>query len=99
MQTTAAAALVVIATGCTSPVASGTVVRTDGNLCKPIGFDLGQAVDGATNVVSTPASKGCPRLSVANQQRLLARLDTASEMWSRSAINLTVTLQSEFAGR
>ena len=50
----------------------------------------------------TPASKGCARLSVANQEALLAwlgLLDATEETWLKNQINLTVNVQGEFVGR
>jgi lipoprotein-anchoring transpeptidase ErfK/SrfK len=74
----------------------------NGNLYKPLYFDFGQAIHGATNVPPAPASKGCARLSVANQQALLEwlqLLDATEETWRTSEINLTVNVQGKFVGR
>jgi hypothetical protein len=74
----------------------------NGNLYKPLYFDLGQAIHGANNVPPVPASKGCARLSVANQERLLdwlGLLDVTEETWRKQEINLTVNVQGEFVGR
>ncbi len=74
----------------------------NGNLYKPLYFDLGQAIHGANNVPAAPASKGCARLSVANQETLLdwlGLLDSTSETWLKDEINLTVNVQGEFVGR
>ncbi len=74
----------------------------NGNLYKPLYFDLGQAIHGATNVPPAPASKGCARLSVANQEVLLdwlGLLDATSETWLKDEINLTVNVQGDFVGR
>ncbi len=74
----------------------------NGNLYKPLYFDLGQAIHGANNVPAAPASKGCARLSVANQETLLdwlGLLDATSETWLKDEINLTVNVQGEFVGR
>ncbi len=74
----------------------------NGNLYKPLYFDLGQAIHGANNVPPVPASKGCARLSVTNQQRLLdwlGLLDATEETWRKQEINLTVNVQGEFVGR
>lgn len=49
-----------------------------------------------------PASKGCARLSVANQERLLAwldLLDANEETWRKNEINFTVSVQGDFVGR
>ncbi len=74
----------------------------NGNLYKPIYFDLGQAIHGAMNVPPEPASKGCTRLSVANQETLLSwlgLLDATEETWRKDEINLTVNVQGEFIGQ
>ena len=74
----------------------------NGNLYKPLYFDLGQAIHGANNVPAEPASKGCARLSVANQERLLDwlnLLDATEETWRTQEINLTVNVQGEFVAR
>jgi hypothetical protein len=74
----------------------------NGNLYKPLYFDLGQAIHGANSVPPTPASKGCARLSVANQEQLLdwlGLLDDVDETWLKNEINFTVNVQGEFAGR
>lgn len=74
----------------------------NGNLYKPLYFDLGQAIHGATSVPPAPTSKGCARLSVANQEALLdwlGLLDATEETWRKSEINLTVNVQGDFVGR
>lgn len=74
----------------------------NGNLYKPLYFDLGQAIHGANNVPPTPQSKGCARLSVADQTTLLTWLglvDRTDETWSRDQIGLTVNVQGQFIGR
>lgn len=74
----------------------------NGNLYKPLYFDLGQAIHGATNVPPVPASKGCARLSVAHQEALLSwlgLLDATEETWLKNEINLTVNVQGDFIGR
>lgn len=74
----------------------------NGNLYKPLYFDFGQAIHGATNVPPVPASKGCARLSVAHQEALLSwlgLLDVTAETWRRDEINLTVNVQGQFIGR
>lgn len=71
----------------------------NGNLYKPLYFDLGQAIHGANNVPPEPASKGCARLSVTNQERLLewlGLLDATEETWRKNEINLTVNVQGAF---
>jgi lipoprotein-anchoring transpeptidase ErfK/SrfK len=74
----------------------------NGNLYKPLYFDLGQAIHGANNVPPTPESKGCARLSVADQELLLSwlgLLDDVEETWRTKEINFTVNVQGEFVGR
>jgi lipoprotein-anchoring transpeptidase ErfK/SrfK len=74
----------------------------NGNLYKPLYFDLGQAIHGANNVPPTPESKGCARLSVADQERLLSwlgLLDDVEETWRTKEIDFTVNVQGEFVGR
>ena len=71
----------------------------NGNLYKPLYFDLGQAIHGANNVPPTPESKGCARLSVTDQNTLVAwlGLDTATgETWRKEEMNVTVNVQGEF---
>jgi aspartyl protease family protein len=43
----------------------------NGNMYKPLYFDNGQAIHGANNVPTSPASHGCARLHVANQNQLI----------------------------
>lgn len=74
----------------------------NGNLYKPIYFDLGQAIHGALTVPPTPQSKGCARLSVADHTTLLAWLGlepVIEETWLKGQINLTVSVQGQFVGR
>ena len=74
----------------------------NGNLYKPLYFDLGQAIHGATNVPPAPASKGCARLTVPDQEALLTflgLLDATEETWRRQEIDFTVTVQGDFVGR
>ncbi|HSP29741.1 MAG TPA: L,D-transpeptidase, partial [Ilumatobacteraceae bacterium] len=74
----------------------------NGNLYKPLYFDLGQAIHGANNVPPTPASKGCARLSVADHDTLIAwlGLDAATgETWRKSEMNVTVSVQGVFVPR
>ena len=49
----------------------------NGNMYKPLYFDGGQAIHGANNVPTTPQSKGCVRLSPANQDLLVGWLGLA----------------------
>ena len=74
----------------------------NGNLYKPLYFDLGQAIHGANNVPPTPQSKGCARLRVADQMTLLTWLglnDATEETWRMDDINLTVNVQGRFTPR
>jgi lipoprotein-anchoring transpeptidase ErfK/SrfK len=74
----------------------------NGNLYKPLYFDLGQAIHGANNVPTTPQSKGCARLRVADQNTFVAwlGLDTATgETWRKPEMNITVNVQGEFVPR
>lgn len=74
----------------------------NGNLYKPVYFDLGQAIHGANNVPPTPQSKGCARLSVADHTTLLTWLGLVSltdETWLKDQINLAVSVQGRFVGR
>ena len=71
----------------------------NGNMYKPIYFHRGQAIHGANNVPPAPASKGCARLHVEDQDQLLAWLgltDAAGPVWSRDRIDLTVTVQGDY---
>lgn len=74
----------------------------NGNLYKPLYFDLGQAIHGANNVPPTPASKGCARLSVADHDSLITwlGLDAATgETWRKSEMNVTINVQGVFTPR
>lgn len=71
----------------------------NGNLYKPLYFDLGQAIHGANNVPATPASKGCARLSIDDQNALVAWLgldDAVDETWRKEEMNVTVNVQGAF---
>lgn len=71
----------------------------NGNMYKPIYFHSGQAIHGANNVPPAPASKGCARLHVEDQDQLLAWLgltDAAGPVWSRDRIDLMVTVQGDY---
>ena len=46
----------------------------NGNMYKPLYFDSGQAIHGALNVPTSPASHGCVRLRVGDQDRLVSWL-------------------------
>ena len=74
----------------------------NGNLYKPLYFDLGQAIHGANNVPPTPESKGCARLRVDDQNTFVSwlGLDTATgETWRKDEMNVTVNVQGEFIPR
>ena len=74
----------------------------NGNLYKPLYFDLGQAIHGANNVPPTPESKGCARLRVADQNVFVAwlGLDGATgETWRKEEMNVTVNVQGAFVSR
>jgi hypothetical protein len=71
----------------------------NGNMYKPLYFSDGQAIHGANNVPPQPASKGCARLNVANQDKLLDWLglgDETTPVWRESAIDLSVTTQGAY---
>ena len=74
----------------------------NGNLYKPLYFDLGQAIHGANNVPPTPESKGCARLRVDDQNTFVEwlGLDSATgETWRKAEMNVTVNVQGEFVPR
>jgi hypothetical protein len=71
----------------------------NGNLYKPLYFDLGQAIHGANNVPTSPASKGCARLRVQDQDTLLGWLgltEANGPVWDASQLNVTVNVQGEY---
>lgn len=74
----------------------------NGNLYKPLYFDLGQAIHGANSVPPTPESKGCARLRVAHQDIFVSwlGLDAATgETWRKDELNVTVNVQGEYVPR
>ena len=74
----------------------------NGNLYKPLYFDLGQAIHGANNVPPTPESKGCARLRVEDQNVFVAWLgldDATGETWRKEEMNVTVNVQGAFVSR
>jgi hypothetical protein len=74
----------------------------NGNLYKPLYFDLGQAIHGANNVPPTPQSKGCARLRIGDQETLVSWLgldDVEAELWRQDEMNVTVTVQGDFEPR
>lgn len=71
----------------------------NGNMYKPLYFDNGQAIHGANNVPRSPASKGCARLRVEDQDRLIAWLGLADQdqvTYRTSQINVTVNVQGDW---
>lgn len=74
----------------------------NGNMFKPLYFDVGQAIHGANSVPPTPQSHGCARLSVPHQTALISWLGLdalTAETWVKRTINLTVNVQGQFVGR
>jgi LysM repeat protein len=71
----------------------------NGNMYKPLYFDGGQAIHGSNNVPTTPQSKGCARLRVEDQDRLVAWLglaDAAGPTGDSRRINVTVNVQGSY---
>jgi hypothetical protein len=71
----------------------------NGNMYKPLYFDNGQAIHGANNVPTSPQSKGCARLTPADQDQLVAwlGLDTLSgATYSKDRIGVTVTVRGGY---
>jgi hypothetical protein len=71
----------------------------NGNMYKPLYFDNGQAIHGANNVPTSPASKGCARLPVYSQDALVDWLglgDVSSPIWDSGDIGAVVTVQGEY---
>lgn len=71
----------------------------NGNMYRPIYFDGGQAIHGSNNVPTTPQSKGCMRLRVADQDALVAWLGLdglGAPTWSENQINLRVNVQGAY---
>lgn len=72
----------------------------NGNMYKPLYFDGGQAIHGANNVPTAPASKGCVRLRVENQNAVIAWLglgDITAATYNSDRINVVVTVQGDYA--
>lgn len=81
------------------PVAADNPLN--GNMYRPLYFDLGQAIHGANNVPTSPQSKGCARLRTENQDQLVDWLGLASAMtpiWSERSISVAVNVQGEYVG-
>lgn len=73
----------------------------NGNMYKPLYFDGGQAIHGANNVPRSPASHGCARLRVGDQDTLLDWLGLGGlrdPIASESRISVTVNVQGAWAG-
>jgi L,D-transpeptidase catalytic domain/LysM domain len=71
----------------------------NGNMYKPLYFDDGQAIHGANNVPTSPASKGCARLPVYSQDALIDWLglsDVTSPVWDSGNIGVVVTVQGAY---
>ena len=82
----------------TYPVADDNPLN--GNMYKPIYFDRGQAIHGANTVPTSPASHGCARLRVGDQDALIDWLGLAgqdSEIWDGiRRINFRVTVAGRY---
>ena len=73
----------------------------NGNMYRPLYFDGGQAIHGANNVPRSPASHGCARLRVPNQDTLLDWLGLGgltSGTSDPARINVTVNVQGTWRG-
>ena len=72
----------------------------NGNMYKPIYFDRGQAIHGANTVPTSPASHGCARLRVADQNSLVAWLglqDVDRQLWDNAGrIDFTVSIVGRY---
>ena len=68
----------------------------NGNMYRPLYFDGGQAIHGANNVPTTPQSKGCARLSPANQDRLVQWLGLGDVTRPQGGIPVTVNTQGAY---
>ena len=81
------------------PVAADNPLN--GNMYKPIYFDGGQAIHGANNVPRSPASAGCARLRVGDQDALVAWLGLAGidgPTNDPARIAVTVNVQGTWRG-
>ena len=73
----------------------------NGNMYKPLYFDRGQAIHGATYVPTSPQSKGCARLRVAHMDALVNWLGLGGvrvPIWSRDRLAVTVNVQGAYRG-
>lgn len=71
----------------------------NGNMYKPLYFDNGQAIHGANSVPSNPASHGCVRVRVGDQDALIDWLglhDAGSPIWKTDQIGLTVRIVGSY---
>jgi hypothetical protein len=71
----------------------------EGNMYKPIYFDGGQAIHGANTVPPHPASHGCARLDVPNQDTVVNWLGLSGlteKTYDKGVIGLTVTVRGDF---
>jgi hypothetical protein len=71
----------------------------NGNMYKPLYFDGGQAIHGANNVPTSPASHGCLRLRVDHMDLLIGWLglgDAGGVTYDKGRINLAVNVQGEY---
>ncbi|MFT4659609.1 MAG: hypothetical protein ACI8V4_003808 [Ilumatobacter sp.] len=81
------------------PVAADNSLN--GNMYRPLYFDLGQAIHGANNVPTSPQSKGCARLRTSHQDQLvdwLGLASTTTPIWSERSISVAVNVQGEYVG-
>lgn len=81
------------------PVAADNPLN--GNMYRPLYFDLGQAIHGANNVPTSPQSKGCARLRTSHQDQLVSWLGLGSAttpIWSERSISVAVNVQGEYVG-
>jgi hypothetical protein len=81
------------------PVAADNPLN--GNMYRPLYFDLGQAIHGANNVPTSPQSKGCARLRTSHQDQLvdwLGLASTTTPIWSERSISVAVNVQGEYIG-
>jgi hypothetical protein len=73
----------------------------NGNMYRPIYFNNGEAIHGASVVPPYPRSKGCVRLHVQHQDALVSWLglaDASAPIWRAGTIDLAVTVQGDYTG-
>jgi hypothetical protein len=70
----------------------------NGNMYKPLYFDGGLAIHGANNVPTSPQSKGCARLRLADHDQLIAWLGLADVTTpiGGSRFDLAVSIQGQY---